>query len=305
MKTMHFQKLAIASAVMIVSASALAQTVSPYGGASTDYVNTGIGTSMGTGVGISMPGTNPPTTNPGDQSAIVSFAGGPIMQTNYAYSTQSGPYYYIYIPGSSGLIQMAQTWKANAAYGTEIYAYRQISNPLPTFPHFGGEVVAKVSGHEVYFGEWAPKGSNTGTGNDTNLNMNDSRRTVFYVGEHPTTTTPVMVNAQYDVVGIVQYNPGTQAGVHTGTLTAQYGAGNGNTLSGTVGYVDFAGTTIASNGTFSRAAAGSDGAITGRFYNNAAGTDVAAALAGYYKDGSSVAYDMAFGGARVTPLNNP
>ncbi|WP_263462316.1 Slam-dependent surface lipoprotein [Thauera sp. Sel9] len=286
---MHFQKLAIASAMMIVSASALAQNSSTHGGASTNYVNTGIGASMGTGVGISMPGTNPPTTNPGDQSAIVSFAGGPIMQANAAYASQSGPYYYIYIPGSSGPIQMAQTWRADAAYGTKIYAYRQINNPLPTFPHFGGEVVAKVKDHEVYFGEWAPKGSNTGTGNNTNLNLNSNLRTVFYVGENPTASMPNLVNAKYDVVGVRRYNPGTQAGVHTGTLTANYSISSASgTLTGSVWNANFNGTTIASNGTFQN----TNGTITGRFYGASA-----SALAGIYNP-SGHANDMAFGGAK-------
>lgn len=289
MKTKHFQKLAIASAMMIMSVPALAQTIA--GASSTAYVVTGPSTLMGIGkAGISMPGTNPPTTNPFDQSAIVSFAGGPIMQTNYAYDTQPGPYYYVYISnGAGGTMKMAQTWRADAAYGTKIYAYRQISNPLPTFPHFGGEVVAKVKDHEVYFGEWAPKGSNTGTGNDTNLNLVSSLRTVFYVGENPTASMPNLVNAKYDVVGVRRYNPGTQGGVHTGTLTANYSISSASgTLTGTVWSANFSGTTIASNGTFQN----STGTIKGRFYGASA-----SALAGIYNP-SGHANDMAFGGAK-------
>jgi len=83
-----------------------------------------------------------------------------------------------------------------------------------------------------------------------------------------------------------RYNPDTQDGVFTGVLTANYGGGSG-TLSGNVGYVDFSGTTISSNGTFQNGSS-----IEGRFYGAAA-----EALAGMYNaDGS--AYDMAFGGAK-------
>lgn len=276
-----FSKLAIASALAMMSVQSMAATV--LGGATTEYVKTGQSTLQGTDLaGISMPGSAAGTTTP--QSGIVSFAGGPIAQTNYAYTSQTGPYYYITI----GSTTFSQTWKAETANGTEIYAYRQISDPLPNFPHFGGEVVAKVPGHEVYFGEWAPKGSNTGMGNDTDLNLDNALHTAFYVGENPTTSMPTLVNATYDVVGVSQYNPGTQAGVYTGMLTANYGNGN-NTLTGNIDYVSFANTTISSDGSFTNL----DGSIQGQFYGNAA-----EALAGYYKDEFFPSDSMAFGGAR-------
>lgn len=274
-------KFVTASALAIISMQSMAATV--LGDSTTDYVVAGPSTLQGPNLaGISMPGSNSGAANP--QSGIVSFAGGPIAQTNYAYTSQTGPYYYITI----GSTTFSQTWKAATANGTEIYAYRQISDPLPKFPHFGGEVVAKVPGHEVYFGEWAPKGSNTGTGNDTDLNLDNALHTAFYVGENPTTSMPTLVNATYDVVGVSQYNPGTQSGVYNGILTANYGSGS-NTLTGTVGYVSFANTTIASNGSFSNL----DGSIKGQFYGNAA-----EALAGYYKDDLVPSDSMAFGGAK-------
>jgi len=76
-------------------------------------------------------------------------------------------------------------------------------------------------------------------------------------------------------------------------LTANYGGGSG-TLSGNVGYVNFNGTTIASNGTFT----GQGGRIEGRFYGAAA-----EALAGIYnvnyrRDDRGTSRDMAFGGAK-------
>jgi len=255
------------------------------GGSSTHFVVAGASPVTGH-AGISMP------TPDGTQSMIVGFQDGPIAQTNHAYNvTGADPngYYYIYINGNV----MSETWKTVAPHNTEIYAYRQIGNPLPGFPQFGGEVVAKVSGQEVYFGEWAPKANNTGYDHNPNLNMNDRRRTVFYVGENPTTSMPTLANAKYDVVGVSRYNPDTQAGVYTGVLTANYGGGSG-TLSGNVGYVNFNGTTISSNGTFKNAS----GQIEGRFYGAAA-----EALAGMYnvrnnRNNMGSPRDMAFGGAK-------
>jgi len=279
---------ALACALSLAASVSLAAEVA--GGSSTAYVIAGPSNLNGNGLaGISMPGTNPPSTNPDLQSGIVSFKNGPLAQTNYALGGLPGNG-YITLPTG---VTMAETWKAIAPHNTEIYAYRQIANPQQGYPHFGGEVIAKVSGQEVYFGEWAPKGNNTGTGHNPNLNMNSPLRTVFYVGENPTTNMPNLVNAKYDVVGVRRYNPDTQAGVYTGVLTANYGGGSG-TLSGQVGYVNFNGTTIASNGTFT----GQSGRIEGRFYGAAA-----EALAGIYnvnyrRDDRGTSLDMAFGGAK-------
>jgi len=284
------QALLIAAGTL-ASTATLAQTVVA-GGSSTNYIAVGASNSpQGTPgrAGISMPTTIPPTTNPADQSFIVGFADGPLVQTNNALNGLPGNGYIVLPNGTL----ISETWKAIGSNNTEIYAYRQIGSPLEGFPQFGGEVVAKVSGHEVYFGEWAPKGNNTGEAHNPNLNMNSALRTVFYVGENPTTNMPNLVNAKYDVVGVRRYNPDTQAGVYTGVLTANYGGGSG-TLSGTVGYVNFNGTTIASNGTFT----GQSGRIEGRFYGAAA-----EALAGIYNvnvrsDSRGTSRDMAFGGAK-------
>jgi len=275
----------------LASTASLAQVVVA-GGSSTSYVTVGGSNSpQGTPgrAGISMPKVSPPTTNPDDQSFIVGFAEGPLAQTNNALNGLPGNG-YITLPNG---VKISETWKAIGPNNTEIYAYRQIGNPMPNFPHFGGEVVAKVSGNEVYFGEWAPKGNNTGEAHNPNLNMNSPLRTVFYVGENPTTSMPTLANAKYDVVGVSRYNPDTQAGVYTGVLTANYGGGSG-TLSGNVGYVNFNGTTISSNGTFT----GQNGRIEGRFYGAAA-----EALAGIYnrqnnRNDRGTALDMAFGGAK-------
>jgi hypothetical protein len=102
---------------------------------------------------------------------------------------------------------------------------------------------------------------------------------------------PNLVNAKYDVVGVNQYNPGTQAGISKGTLTANYAGGSG-TLTGLVGTVLFNGTTISSNGTFAQDLADSS-KIRGQFYGAAAD-----ALAGIYYNTPGGTKDMAFGGAK-------
>ncbi|PWE13374.1 Slam-dependent surface lipoprotein [Alcaligenes faecalis] len=292
--SLNVQKLAIVSAFLLASASSFAAPVA--GGASKGFVVADKpSTMMAIGeAGISMPGTDPYTANPADQSGVVSFKSGPIWQTNQVLSNADG-HGYIEMPAGT---KISETWRhtisSGTGTGTQVYAYRQMNNPLPGYPHFGGEVVAKVPGKDVYFGEWAPRVANPSQGSSTDLNMNSADRTVFYTGENPTTAMPNLVNVKYDVVGITKYNPGTQGGISTGVLTANYGGGSG-TLSGAVGSVLFDDTTIYSNGTFAQ---DFDDAskIRGQFYGAAAD-----ALAGIYYDSINGARDMAFGGAKQQP----
>ncbi len=290
--SLNAQKLAIVSAFLLASASSFAAPVA--GGASKEFVIANqASTLMAPGeAGISMPGKDPYSTDPADQSGVVSFKSGPLWQTNQVLGGADGNG-YIQMPLGTNI---AETWRhtitSGIAAGTQIYAYRQLNNPLPFYPHFGGEVVAKVSGQEVYFGEWAPRIAGTPPASSTDLNLSHADRTVFYTGENPTTAMPNLVNAKYDVVGVNQYNPGTQAGISKGTLTANYGGGTG-TLAGLVGTVLFNGTTIASDGTFAKNFSGSTAKIEGQFYGAAAD-----ALAGIYHGTSGGSGDMAFGGAK-------
>ncbi|KAB0544435.1 hypothetical protein EV679_2171 [Kerstersia gyiorum] len=287
-KTMNLQKLALASALALASITSFA---APVAGKSSNenYIKVGSSTFQGNNeAGIGFPTTNPPD---GTTAALSSLKNGPILQTDNAYTTQAGPDYFIEFNVSGSTLRMAQTWRnLSAPNGTEIYTWRQISDPVGADrPHFGNTSIAKVSGHEVYFGEWVPKATSPVYGSSTNMvGQNDSLRTVFFVGENPTTSMPTLVNAKYDVVGLRQYNPGTQAGVYTGVLTANYGGGKAS-LTGNVGYVSFANTAISADGTFQN----NNGSIQGRFYGANA-----SALAGYYKDANSAADHMAFGGAK-------
>ncbi|WP_258197525.1 Slam-dependent surface lipoprotein [Pseudomonas plecoglossicida] len=277
-KEIVVKKLFVMTVLSLVTSGAFAATVSGY--SSSIYVQAAPSNLMAAGTaGIAMPTTVGGTAN---ASAVVSFKAGPIAQTNAllsGYGTTSA----LLANPSTGVIT-SQTWKNKVAYNTEVYAYRQIAAPSPGFPQFGGEVIAKVSGAEVYFGEWAPAKSGAQPTNSTDLNLSHANRTVWFVGENPTTSMPALVNAKYNVVGINQYNPGTAAGVTSGVLTANYGSGSG-TLAGSVGSINFAGTTIAANGSFARS-----NQIKGQFYGNNA-----EALAGIYTSGTT---KVAFGGAK-------
>ena len=190
--------------------------------------------------------------------------------------------------------KLGQVWYENRAHNTEVYSVRQMANSaIPAAPKFGGLVIAKVpgmgEGNNVFFGEWAPRKGNPPQ-NSTDLNMGDSRRTVWYVGDNPTTNMPNLVNAQYNVLGVNKHTPG-QNDFYTGVLTANYGTGSGSltgTLSRPGDNINFAGTNIRSNGTFDNGKANEH--ISGRFYGSGA-----EALAGIV-DRTGVDRDIAFGG---------
>ncbi|HDS1736124.1 Slam-dependent surface lipoprotein [Pseudomonas sp. BP8] len=272
------KKLFVMAALTLVTSGALAAPVS--GGSSSAFVVAKASNMMAVGTaGIAMPTVAGGNVN---SASVVSFKAGPIAQTNALLSGYGTTSALIVNPLNN--VTTSQTWKNQVAYNTEVFAYRQIAAPSPGYPQFGGEVIAKVSGSEVYFGEWSPAKTGTQPTNSTDLNLSHANRTVWFVGENPTTSMPTLVNAKYNVVGINQYNPGTAAGVTSGVLTANYGSGSG-TLAGTVGSINFAGTTIAANGSFARSSQ-----IKGQFYGNSA-----EALAGIYTAGTT---KVAFGGAK-------
>ncbi|MDR0280880.1 MAG: transferrin-binding protein-like solute binding protein [Paucimonas sp.] len=276
------KKLFVLSALSLMASTSFAATVS--GGSSNAYVKAAPSNMLAAGTaGIAMPTT---VGGAADTSKVVSFAAGPIAQTNALITTPGSALAHIsqYNPSTGATTIVSETWKNTVAYNTNVYAYRQISDPVPTFPQFGGEVIAKVSGAEVYFGEWAPRKTGTQPLNSTDLNLSSPDRAVWFVGENPTTSMPTLVNAKYNVVGINQYNPGSGTGVTSGVLTANYGSGSG-TISGSVGSINFGGTTIASNGSFARSTQ-----IQGQFYGANA-----EALAGIYVNGAT---KVAFGGAK-------
>ncbi|SDI73592.1 Slam-dependent surface lipoprotein [Billgrantia gudaonensis] len=278
------------------------------GSSDPDNVETGGSTLFGSGdAGLKLAGS----------SAYIDLAGGPIAQSNNAISRGADGLGNYYLKGEdinflAGLImgdtKIAQVWKSDVAYNgstTRINSVRQMIVPpsaVSSFmPNFGGLVIGQVDGSSVYFGEWSPKGSGYAAEDSTDLNMSSSERTVWYVGDDAvdSDSMPTAIDATYSVVGIQQTGVGSNLpgspDVYTGTLAASYASGSGS-LSGSIDRgtdtVDFTGTDILDNGTFTRAS-GSSQDIEGRFYNGAE------ALAGIYTGSSGAADDVAFGGSKT------
>jgi len=302
--------LALAVMAMVGSGAALA---APLGGTS-NSAGVAVGASNhslfgGGNSGVALDGAG----------SYIDLAGGPIKGSNTAIAARGDG--TIMRPADIGMlplpINIAQVWNATGSSNGANFAInsiRQITQ-ISLAPQFGGLVIGQVAnasgtplavGSGVYFGEWAPRAAGTPPNNSTDLNMGSASRTVWYVGDNAVTNTnmPTAINATYGVVGI--NGVGTAAGgtpdnpnLYKGTLTASYSAGGSNSISGTLtrsgsSDVDFAGTTILSNGRFTR---GSD--IEGRFYNGAQ------ALAGIHKGGTGVSDDVAFGGSKISGTITP
>ena len=247
---------------------------------------------------------------------FIDIAKGPVNGSNTAIASKGqGAIMTGADAGAPVSIDIAQVWNASATQGTSkfmINSVRQV-NTFFLAPQFGGLVIGQVAdasgtplaiGSGVYFGEWAPRAAGTPPTNSTDLNMGSNSRTVWYVGDNPTTTMPTLANATYNVIGIqgvgtASDNLPTAPKLYGGTLTANYVSGGGvnNTLTGSItngtNTVNFAGTTIGSTGKFGNGTGGVGvpGTIEGQFYNNAS------ALAGIYKGGTA-ASNVAFGGSR-------
>jgi len=237
---------------------------------------------------------------------FIDLAKGPVNGSNTAIASKGqGAIMTGADAGAPVSMDIAQVWSASANQGTSkfmINSVRQV-NTFFLAPQFGGLVIGQVAnasgsplavGSGVYFGEWAPRAAGTPPANSTNLNMGSSSRTVWYVGDNPTTAMPTLVGATYNVIGIqgvgtAADNLPTAPKLYGGTLTANYGGGTGSlagSISNGTNTVNFADTTITSNGKFTKG-----NAIEGQFYNNAS------ALAGIYK-GATATSNVAFGGSR-------
>lgn len=153
---------------------------------------------------------------------------------------------------------------------------------------------AKVSSHDVYFGEWSQSGS-----------MANNDHAVYYVGSNPTTTgnAPAAGVATYNVKGISDY---ANRGILNGTFTATFLSGFNGTLTGSL-------TNAASNYTVNIGTAGivagditganasvnaggtvvNNGAVNGRFFGSQA-----SGLAGIVQFNGNAQYDTAFGGTK-------
>ena len=159
---------------------------------------------------------------------------------------------------------------------------------------------AKVSGANVYFGEWSQTGK-----------LKDDTHTVYYAGDDSGTTVPTSGSAIYAVKGISNYG---SRGVLSGTFIATFSGSDGslqgslsNGKSGAdrysldIGTVDILGTLL--SGTSAKATYGSNqslnsgvvtnGVVRGRFFGANA-----RALAGLVSFKDNRQFDTAFGGAK-------
>ena len=151
---------------------------------------------------------------------------------------------------------------------------------------------SKVSGANVYFGEWSQTG-----------NMAQGDHTVYYAGDDGgSTTVPTSGFATYSVNGVSDYD---NKGLLSGTFFASF-AGAGGTLAGSIsnsasgygvniGVANISGATFSGNtasATQSGVTVASGGDVSGRFFGAGA-----AALAGIatFTDNQ---YDTAFGGGK-------
>ena len=154
---------------------------------------------------------------------------------------------------------------------------------------------AKVSGADVYFGEWSQTGK-----------FKDSTHTVYYAGDDSGTTVPTSGSANYAVKGISNY---ASKGVLSGTFFATF-SGSGGSLQGSlsngksgadrysldIGDVDILGTLLSGNGakfTYGNEPAVPNGVVRGRFFGANA-----KALAGIATFKDNRQFNTAFGGAK-------
>ena len=168
----------------------------------------------------------------------------------------------------------------------------------PSHKKMGVFHFAKVSGANVYFGEWSQTGK-----------FKDGTHTVYYAGDDKGTTVPTSGVANYAVKGISNYG---SKGLLSGTFEADFMGGfvtgslsNGKSgadkFSLDIGDVDILGTLLSGNG--AKATYGSsqsvnsgvvtDGVVRGHFFGANA-----KALAGIATFKDNRQFNTAFGGAK-------
>lgn len=188
-------------------------------------------------------------------------------------------FYHGAMVGFSGLNAMV----ADDANGVTSITPAMMPDTHSEFGHFD---FAKVSGQEVYFGEWSQNGT-----------TNDPTRSVYYSGDDTGTTMPTGGTANYAVKGINNYDG---SNLLTGTLTANFGT---QKLTGSISNSALAvaidatvnASTASFGGTAKATVSGIDtqGLTQGHFF----GAD-AAALAGIATFAGNSQHDTAFGGAK-------
>ena len=154
---------------------------------------------------------------------------------------------------------------------------------------------AKVSGADVYFGEWSQTSK-----------FKDGTHTVYYAGDDKGTTVPTSGSATYAVKGISNYgSKGLLSGTFFATFSGSDGSLEGSLSNGKsgadrysldIGIVDILGAQLSGNGakfTYGNEPAVPNGVVRGRFFGANA-----KALAGIATFKDNRQFDTAFGGAK-------
>ena len=157
---------------------------------------------------------------------------------------------------------------------------------------------AKVSGANVYFGEWSQTGK-----------FKDGTHTVYYAGDDSGTTVPTSGRANYAVKGISNYG---SKGLLSGTFKADFmsrlltgslsnGKSGADKFSLDIGYVDILGAALSGNSakaTYGSSQSVNSGVVTGGVVRGHFFGANAKALAGIATFKDNRQFNTAFGGAK-------
>lgn len=176
-----------------------------------------------------------------------------------------------------------------------VTTFTAVTGTVTDHSQYGRFDFAKVSGYDIYFGEWKQTASVTA-----------GDHTVYYGGTGASTSVPSSGSASYTVKGISDYQG---KGILNGTFNASF-TGSGGTLTGSLANagstygVNIGTATISSSGTFAGVGASatgsggtplaSSGLVSGRFF----GTNVNALAGTVAFSGTNRQYSTAFGGTK-------
>ena len=157
---------------------------------------------------------------------------------------------------------------------------------------------AKVSGADVYFGEWSKAGK-----------INDGSHTVYYAGDDKGATVPASGTANYSVKGISDYgNKGLLSGTFEADFMSRFimgslsnGKSGADKFSLDIGIVDILGTALSGNGakaTYGSSQSVNSGVVTGGVVRGRFFGANAKALAGIATFKDNRQFNTAFGGAK-------
>lgn len=196
-------------------------------------------------------------------------------------------------PGEYVDFQGLQTVLGTDASG--VTTFTAVTGTVTDHSQYGRFDFAKVSGYDIYFGEWKQTASVTA-----------GDHTVYYGGTGASTSVPSSGSASYSVKGISDYQG---KGILNGTFNASF-TGSGGTLTGSLANaggtygVNIGTATISSGGTFTGAGGSATGAggtplassglVSGRFF----GSNVNALAGTVAFSGANRQYSTAFGGTK-------